>query len=166
MEDLLMWGLLLIGAGVVLLLTDMFVPSGGILSILAGVCAIAGIVLLFKHDTTWGLAGSLAVLVLGPMAVAFMLKVWPHTPMGRAILGTPSEEEVQKQQVAAEHERDQWLALVGKEALVLTELRPIGVVEIDGKRYDALCETTFVGSGQKVRVTSVESRQVKVRPIG
>lgn len=165
MEDLLMWGLLLIGAGVVLLLTDMFVPSGGILSVIAGVCALAGIVVLFKHDTTWGIAGLLAVLVMGPMAAVFMLKVWPHTPIGRAVLGTPTEEEVQKQQLAAEQERDQWRALVGKEALVLTELRPVGVVEIDGKRYDALCETTFVGPGQKVRVTSVESRQVKVRPL-
>lgn len=165
MEDLLLWGVVLLGLGVVLLIAELFLPSGGILSVLSGVCAIAGIIVLFRHDTTWGVSGLLLVLVLGPMAAIFMVRVWPHTPIGRAVLGTPSDDEVQKKQESEDAERRQWLALVGKEGLVLTDLRPVGAVEIDGKRYDALSETTLIRSGQKVRVTAVESRQVKVRPL-
>lgn len=165
MEDLLLWGLVLLGLGVVLLVAELFLPSGGLLSVLSGVCAIAGIVVLFRHDTTWGVSGLLFVLVMGPMAAIFMVRVWPHTPVGRAVLGTSNEEDVQKQHEAEDLERRQWLALVGKEGLVLSDLRPVGVVEIDGKRYDALSETTLIRSGQKVRVSAVESRQVKVRPI-
>jgi membrane-bound ClpP family serine protease len=165
MEDLLMWGLVLLGAGVLMLLAEMFLPTGGLLGILAGLCAAAGIIILFKHDTTWGFTALLCVLILGPMAAGFLVKVWPHTPIGRAIFGTPSEDEVQKQRLSEEAERETWLALVGKEGLVLSDLRPVGIVEIDGRRYDALCETTLIRAGQKVRVTSVESRQVKVRPV-
>jgi membrane-bound serine protease (ClpP class) len=126
---------------------------------------VAGIIVLFKHDMAWGITSLLLVLVLGPMAAVFLVKVWPHTPVGRAVLGTPSEEEVQKRHMAEEREREEWLALMGKEAIVLSDLRPVGVVEIEGKRYDALCETTLVRAGQKVRVTGTESRQVKVRPV-
>ena len=165
MEDLLLWGLLLLGGGVVLLVAEMFLPTSGILAIVAGVCMVAGVIVLFKHDTAWGITSLLLVLVLGPMAATFLIKVWPHTPIGRAVLGTPTEEEVQKQHLAVEREREEWLALVGKEAIVLTDLRPVGIVEIEGKRYDALCETTLVRAGQKVRVTGTESRQVKVRPV-
>lgn len=165
MEDLLMWGLALLGLGVLLLVAEMFLPSGGILSIVSALCAVAGIIVLFIHDRAWGVAGLLSVLVMGPMAGVFLIKVWPHTPVGKAIFGTPSEDEVQKQQLAEEQEKMRWASMVGKEGTVLTDLRPVGQVDIDGHRHEAICETTLVRAGQKVRVTHASPMQIKVRPV-
>jgi len=163
---MLLLGLGLIAAGVLLMVAEVFIPSGGILAILAGVSSLVGVVILFRADTTWGLIGVLSVLVLAPIAISFALRVWPNTPIGRRmLLGDLTEEEIARQRLAEKAERDRWRALVGAEGVVMTPLRPIGVVRIGDARYDALAETGLIESGARVRVTAVQDNQIKVRAI-
>ena len=68
MEDLLLWGLVLLGLGAVLLIAELFLPSGGILSVVAGVCAIAGII------------ATVAVLTLMQIAVMMALATPLNNP--------------------------------------------------------------------------------------
>lgn len=166
MEPMLLWGLGLLAAAVLLLLLDIFVPSGGMLSLTALVTSIAGIVCLWRHSTTWGITGVLLVVVLGPAVMIFGLNVWQHTPLGRKMIGAPTEEERAAEAMAADRERAARLALLGQEGAARTDLRPVGVVEIAGQRYDALSEGPLIAAGSRVRVTVVESNQIKVRAIG
>jgi membrane-bound ClpP family serine protease len=163
MDPMLVWGLVLMGSAVLLLVVELFVPSGGIISITSAVLAIAGVVCLWRYDTMAGLGGALSVMVLGPAAIAFMVKVWPNTPMGRRLINAPSEEEVFAQRQQEEQQRNQRLALIGKEGKVVTDLRPIGLVEIEGQRYEVLSETHFVPAGSRVKVTQADMSQLKVR---
>lgn len=55
--------------------------------------------------------------------------------------------------------------LVGKEGIAVTLLRPVGVVEIAGKRYDCLTEGEYIPSGTKVVVTKVIGNKIFVRKI-
>ncbi len=132
MESLLVWGLGLLALALVLLVAEFFVPSAGALGLTAAVIAIAGVVCLFRYDTLWGVIGSLIVIVFGPLAVYFGLKLWPHTPLGRRVIGAPSEEEAAAARQRESDEKKKQAALVGKEGRVLTDLRPVGTVEIDG----------------------------------
>ncbi|MFN0133462.1 MAG: NfeD family protein [Phycisphaerales bacterium] len=165
-EGLLLWGLGLLAAGLLLVVIEVFVPSGGLIAIAAIGCAVGGVVCLFRYGTTWGLIGLAAVMILGPMAMGFAWKVWPHTPIGRKMLGERSLEEVEAEQLAESKERERLAALFGAEGTVLTDLRPVGLVEIGGKRYEALSDSAFVAAGTRVRVTVVEANQLKVRAIG
>lgn len=165
MEPLLLWGLGLLAAAVLLLLLDIFVPSGGVLSLTSLVTSIAGIVCLWRHSTTWGLIGVLLVVVLGPAVMIFGLNVWQHTPLGRKMIGAPTDEERAAQNMAAEQERSARLSLLGQEGTARTDLRPVGVVEIAGQRYDALSESSLIPAGSRIRVTVVESNVIKVRPV-
>ena len=56
-------------------------------------------------------------------------------------------------------------ALVGSEAVVVSDLRPIGVVRIGNRKFEAASETTLIRAGQTVRVTSVEGLNLKVRAV-
>ncbi len=160
MEGLLLWGLLLLGVALLIVLVDLFVPTGGLLAITSLTVAIAGVVCLFLHDTRWGLAGTGLVLVGGPALFALGIKVFPHTPMGRKlILG--GEEADERPPPAA----DPMLALLGREGVVVTDLRPVGVVRIDGVKHDAVSQTRLVRAGEGVRVVSVEGPTLKVRPV-
>ena len=141
------------------------VPSGGMLALTALVIAVVGIVCLWRHSVTWGLIGLLAVVVLGPGIMIFGLNVWQHTPLGRKMIGAPTEEEQQVRAIEEEKERAGRLALLGAEGVALTDLRPVGVVQINGHRYDALSEASLIPARTKVRVTVVESNQIKVRAI-
>ena len=85
--------LLLIGCGLVVL--EVFIPSGGLISLLAGLALIASLAMAFRSNTTAGLTFLLVTLVAVPTAVGLAFKVWPMTPMGRAFLGSlPTASEV------------------------------------------------------------------------
>jgi len=161
----LLWGFGLLAAALLLVVIELFVPSGGVIAITSGVSAIAGVVFLFKAGPTWGLIGILVVLILGPTALGFGLKIWPHTPIGRRMLGAKTPEEIEREHVETLREREKLAALVGQEGVVLTDLRPVGVVEIGGRRHDALSESSLVRAGSRVRVTAAEPNQVRVRAV-
>lgn len=161
---MLFWGLGLLAAALLLIIMEVFIPSGGLISLVAVGTALAGIVCLFRYNNTWGAVGILTMLVLGPAAFGFALRIWPSTPMGRKMLGEISPEEAEAQRLAAIKERERLLSLVGATGMVLTDLRPVGVVQIDGVRHDALSEAGFIPAGTRVKVTVVEHGQIKVRP--
>ncbi|MBS0197518.1 MAG: hypothetical protein JSR77_12240 [Planctomycetes bacterium] len=159
------WGIALLALMFVLFFIELLLPSGGMLGVIAGVVGIAGLVCLFRYDMKWGLSGLLSLLVLVPAFACFALRVWPSTPMGRRIIGMPSEEELEAKRQEELTEKQRLAALVGKEGVVLTSLRPVGVIDIEGVRYDALSETTYVPSGARVRVVHADGSQIKVRQV-
>jgi membrane-bound ClpP family serine protease len=108
---------------------------------------------------------TLAMVVIIPMGISLAVKVWPHTPLGKRIIGAPTQEQVDREKAQEDSSRAQRKALVGKEGIVLTDLRPVGKAEIDGVRYEVLSETVFVPAGSRVRVTSADLEQIKVRPL-
>ena len=50
METLLLAGIGLILLGALLIVVEAFVPSGGVIGLAAAACAVAGVVVLFRHD--------------------------------------------------------------------------------------------------------------------
>lgn len=162
MTALLGWGILLLGASLALVVLEIFVPSGGLISVLAAIVGVSGIVCLFREDTGWGLAGLLTSLVLVPVIVVFGMKVMPATPVGKKMLFGESGRHAPVVPEDAGHELE---PLLGAEGEALTDLRPVGTARIEGQRIDVLSEVGFVPRGAKVRVTSVEGSQIKVRPI-
>ncbi|MCC6286075.1 MAG: hypothetical protein IT439_12380 [Phycisphaerales bacterium] len=164
MENPLFWGLALLGVAILLVIVEVFLPSGGAIAILAGATTVAGVVLLFIADPWWGLIGLLVVAVFGPLVITMALNIWKNTPVGRKVMGAPTEDELRERHEAEVRAREELAALVGVEGVAVTGLRPIGVVKIEGKRYDASAELGFIESGQRVRVVEASAMQIKVRP--
>ena len=52
--------------------------------------------------------------------------------------------------------------VVGREAVALTALGPTGLVQVDGRRYQARCESGFATEGTRLRVTRIETFQLVV----
>lgn len=161
----LIWGLSLVAIALLLVLLEVFIPSGGIIAVVAALVAVAGLIGLYIHDLTWGLTGTLALMVLTPIIVAFALKMWTTSRVGRAMMGVLPEEEVERQRAAERARREARLALLGAEGVALNDLRPIGVIEINGQRHDASSETGLIRRGARVKVTHVTDFDMKVREI-
>lgn len=164
--QLLFWGLGLLAASLLLVVIEVFVPSGGLIAILATGCSLAGVYCLFRVSNTWGFIGIATVLFMGPLVFGFALKVWPSTPMGRKMMGEKPPELVEAERLAELKEREQLAALVGMEGVVLVDLRPIGTIQVNGQRYEALSERSIIPAGTRVKITVVEPNQIKVRAIG
>lgn len=172
-EVYLLWGFILLGITIVLLSLELFVPSGGLIGMLAGVAAIGSIIAFFRYDTTWGVVAALSYLILGPIIGIFGFRLWLNSPLARnMILGGNDPNTLDADDdsaMSAEHARQERLAqlrqLIGAHGTAVTPLRPVGTVRINGQRIDAMAESGVIDSGSPIVVTDVYDNQIKVRAL-
>ncbi|MBC7773786.1 MAG: NfeD family protein [Pyrinomonadaceae bacterium] len=169
MESYLFWGVCLLAAAVLLLVVEVFIPSMGLISLTALVLAIAGIVCLFQESVTWGIVGIAAFLLFGTGGFMFALRMMPHTLIGRRLLyGEDADKHTGEEQdsLPPGTVRGEFDELLGEEGLAVTDMRPVGTIRVGDRKLTATSETSFLSAGTKVRVSSVEGNQVKVRGMG
>jgi len=165
-ESLVIWGIGLLGVAGALLVLEMFIPSAGALGLIAGVTTIASLICFWRVSTMWGLASTLAVIVLIPIIVAFFLKVWPETPVGRRlILGGDDESEAALLAIeqGRQSERERWSALLNAEGVAITDLHPVGTVRIGDEKHEGLAQGGFIDAGEAIHVVGVEGTSLKIR---
>jgi membrane-bound serine protease (ClpP class) len=148
---------ILLAVALMLFFVELFIPSGGLIAVLGGICVVSGIFMLFRADTTLGLIGIICTMIAVPCVLAVGMKIWPHTPIGRMLILKDPEPST------AGNNKPAPGALVGATGQALTDLRPIGTCLIDGKRVDCMAEAGIIESGSRVRVTIDDGMQVKVR---
>ncbi len=161
-ESYLLWGFGLLALAALLFFIEVFLPSGGVIGLFVGVCAIASVVFFFKASAMWGLSSILFLLVMTPLMISFALKIWPNTPIGqRLILGSSSPDD----DLPEPEQSDPLQDLIGATGVVATDLRPVGMVQIEGERIEAIAQTGVIRAGQPVRITAIEDGRIKVRPV-
>jgi len=167
----LLWGFILLGAAIGLLVLELFLPSGGLIGLLCGVCAIGSVVSFFQFDSTLGLVALISYIVLGPIVIYFGFKLWLVSPLGKRMILGGSDEVVDEHgdtQPVSETARlkraEKLRQLIGAEGVTVTSLRPVGTVKIAGQRLDALAESGIIEADSPVIVTDVYDNQIKVRP--
>jgi len=157
--DPLYWSLILIAAGFLVIFLELFVPSAGVLGVIAGICLLSGVVVGFFHSVQLGMIMLLAVMIMLPVAIGLMIKAWPHTPIGKRILiGPVSSEDV----IPNGEFYDEIQSLVGRLGVVHTKMLPSGIVVIDGKKFDAVSDGLPLDPGETIKVTSVHGNRVCV----
>jgi len=155
----LAWPLLLLAFALILLIAEVFIPSGGMIGILAAFCLVWSLWLAFRSSYSLGLRFLAADVVLLPMAFSLALYLWPKTPMAKHVfLRPPGPEEIEVSH--APHRLDH---LVGEVGRALTPLRPSGLVDFDGRKLDGLSEDGLIAAGTLVRAVRVRSGQIVVR---
>jgi membrane-bound ClpP family serine protease len=154
----LTWPIVCIAVALVLMIVEVFIPSGGLIGLLAIGLLIVGVWKAFLISPATGMKTLLALLVLVPATVALAFHLWPRTPLGRqALLKAPAPEEIQP-------DWDQRLdLLVGQFGRAVTPLRPSGLVDFDGRHLDGLSEQGLIPAGSLVRAVRARGGQLIVR---
>jgi len=159
--DPLTWSVLLMVAGCALAISEVFIPSGGILGILSFVSVLTSIALAFYHNgPASGFIFSLVAVVALPIGLGLALKYWPQTALGRKFVPPlPTDEEV-----LPDGERRRALKqLVGRVGTARTPMLPAGAIRIDGQTIDAVSQGMAIEAGQQVEVVEVHGFRVVVR---
>ncbi len=146
---------------------EIFIPSGGVLGIVAILSALGGLGAAFMISPVTGL-GALGFLTIAtPTSLWIALRVFPSTPMGKRIILTDgaTEEDIQEKAYLRSQELEAIGALVGSFGEAVTALRPGGTIRIGDDDIEAFAETGMIQAGTKVEVTRIVSRQVKVHPV-
>jgi membrane-bound ClpP family serine protease len=159
--SVLFWPSLFLALGLLLLIVEVFIPSGGFIGLCSIVCLILSLWYAFAESTTTGAMFMLVDLVALPLTAALAFSLWSRSPLGRKFfLNPPTPEEIEVSH--ADHHLDH---LVGLEGRTLTPLRPSGHLEIDGRRVDGLAEEGFLPAGTLVQAIRVRSGQLIVRGV-
>jgi membrane-bound ClpP family serine protease len=160
--DYLTLAYVLIGIGIVLMVTELFIPTGGICFVLASISALTGIALAFFHgDTSTGMITLIGVFVAVPVILSAMFYLWPNSLWGRRLVPNP-EDSATVAQMPANALLERLRGRIGK---TISPLRPAGIVEFDGKRIDCVTEGMMIDAGLWVRCVDVKAGHVVVRQI-
>ena len=147
--------------GFVFIVAEVFTISFGVFTL----CAIAsfggGLYVAWNAGTGWVIAFALFALFGIPTFIAGLLKVMPRTRFGKRLIpDSPKSEDV-----TGSGTDGTLRMLVGRDGHTLGMLRPSGVAEIDGKRYDVIAEGLPINAGRPIRVVMVEGNRVVVREV-
>lgn len=158
---------LLAFVGFALIVTELFIPSGGMITILCIISFICSIWLAYRGwwksspGFFWSYVSGLIIII--PIFVMGVFRVLENTQLGdRILLTAPSLEEV-----TPHRNEQQFLAsLVGKQGKALSMLNPGGFIKVDGERLHAFTEGVVIDPDETVEILEVRGLRVLVRRTG
>ncbi len=146
------YSFLFIGAGLLFLFLEVFIPSGGILGILSLGCAAFGVYGLFHQGHTWvGFAAIVGTTTASVLGIRYGLRRLSFSGSMAPETSTSVDTRIED--------------LLGKEGITHTPLRPAGVAVIEGKKVDVVTPGNFIEANVPVKGIDTTSNRVIVREI-
>ena len=143
--------LLLFTLGILLIAAEVIVP-GGILGSIGGLLMFGGCFVAFIHyGSLGGMLAVLTAILIGGLTIYIEIRLLPKTKWGkRAFLNA----EVTAVSAAYGPEANE---LIGKLAEAMTLLSPSGYILVDGKRYEAFCQSGQAPAGSALEVIGADN---------
>ena len=144
-----------------LIVAEVFVPSGGLITLCAIGCLAEGIAIFFSRSAMAGWIGVLIAVVMIPSVLVGAYKVFPKTRFGQHVLLAPP---VRKEGEAIP-DMEELKGLLGAVGTVTSTMRPVGMCDFSGRRLECVAESGYVEKGKNVKVIRVESSKLTVRVV-
>ncbi len=146
-------------AGMLLVAIEILVP-GAILGIIGGFCLLGGVIAAFvKLGGAGGAIASGVALAIGAVTLYLEFVILPKSRLAKKFSMTETVSSRSQPEVADR------AAVVGREVIAVTTLAPTGYVELEGRRYEASCQSGLVASGAHLRVVEVDTFRLIVTQI-
>ncbi|GAF78185.1 unnamed protein product [marine sediment metagenome] len=153
--------LLLFAIGFIALFLELFIPAAGVIGAAGIICMISGTIL--AYNSLGKIVGSIflsGILIGTPAMIMIGLKVFPKSFVGKRLILHKSMEQ-EAGYTSADSEK--YNGLVGKQGIVVTTLRPSGMVNIDGKKFSVVTSGEMIQKDEVVHVLKVEGSRIVVR---
>lgn len=144
--------------GSIAILAEAFMPGFGVAGIIGIILEILAILITSDlYGTGWALLATFLVLLLVGGAVYMSYR---SAMKGRL---SKSDLVLKKEDIPIPDQTSALKAWIGKDAVVVTTLRPSGFIEIDGNRLSAATTGGFLEKGTPVKVTGIEGDHLVVQ---
>lgn len=158
--DPIYWSVLLLAVGFAFVVLEVFLPSAGLLGILAGCFLVAGIVCAFREGYYTGAVVLLLTLLSIPVYMALMVHIWPHTPIGKLIL--LKDPRANRDSPSNEHYR-KMTGLIGQLGVAKSEMILSGQIMVEDEKYDAISDGFPIEAGTPIKVVAVKGNRIYVQ---
>jgi membrane-bound ClpP family serine protease len=147
--------------GVLLLSAEVFIPSGGLLTVLSIISLVASFWTAFEVSTAVGIIFVIVAVVGIPLLLSKLLKIFPETFIGKLLVlrGPKGHNEV------ATSPEERLKNFLGKRGITKSVLRPSGIAEIDGERIDVVTEGMAIEPNRPIEVIGTRGIALVVREI-
>lgn len=152
---MLPWIIILAILGLLLLFVEILMPGFGLFGILGSISLLGSLTATFR------LYGMLAFLIMLAVAVLVFFAMFAFAKKS----GLYNKVILRDKQEAQGFDESQLQGLLGKEGVTVTELKPFGVAEFDGKPMDVCSTGDFVDRGVKVQVVQITGKTVTVKKV-
>lgn len=159
MDWWLIFAVFLYFACAALLVAEIFIPSGGLISICALGCLIGGLMIFFQNSSTAGWVGIAVAIVMIPSVLIAAYRIFPRTKFGKSVILAPPK----RQAGDAIPDTDELKELLGAVGEVVSPLRPVGMCNFSGQRVECVAESGYVDKSKRVEVIRVQGTQLTVR---
>jgi membrane-bound ClpP family serine protease len=167
MDGYVLFTILLVTLGVGILIAEVFIPSAGLLSIVAlasfagsGFCAWKA--WYETGEYAWWWCYVVGMVVVLPAAVCGGLYILPRTSYGRSIFAAPQSLE---ELTPFQDEEDRLRQMVNQTGTATTLFSPGGMVQIGRERIHAESEGMMIEPQTDVVVVGVKGNRLVVRPV-
>lgn len=142
--------------GLALIIVELiFIPGTTVVGLLGAGFSIVGIVLCydtFGSTTGFYVLIGMLVVTLFTLFLSFRSGAWSKFSLKSAIDGKVNEGIMTN-------------IHVGDEGVTISNLRPMGKAEFNNRPFEVKTSGNFVASGEKVKITQIESHQIVVEPL-
>lgn len=141
--------------GILVIIAEIILPSGGLLSIVAiGVLGYSLYVVFDTLPTMVAVTFLVADLIMIPVLVVVGLKVLANSPLTLRTQLTKAD--------GVSSQSNQLSTYLNKTGTALSTLRPAGTAIIDGKRVDVVSRGEFIDKDSPLTVIEVTGNQIIV----
>ncbi len=167
MDGYVLFTILLVTLGVGILVAEVFIPSAGLLSIVALASFAGSAFCAWKawYETgeyAWWWCYVVGMVVVLPAAVCGGLYILPRTSYGRSIFAAPQSLE---ELTPFQDEESRLCEMVNQTGKATTLFSPGGMVQIGRERIHAESEGMMIEPRTDIVVVGVKGNRLVVRPI-
>jgi membrane-bound ClpP family serine protease len=157
--DNLLWISILYVVGIVLVFVDGKFINDGSVAILGIILMVVSVVIP-APSIIYGVLSALG-LVIGALLAPLLLKVFPSRDMWSkmALKDRLTSEE------GYNSLNSSYVKLLGKRGQTITQFRPVGTIEIDGKKISAISEGSWLESGVEIEVYKVDGTKIVIKKV-
>ena len=141
--------------GILVIIAEIFIPSLGVLTLIALAVLAYSIYIVFTSiSTTAGVIFTGLDIILVPFIIVLGIKILAKSPLSL-------KRELSKQNgvVSQKEKLETYINMPGES---VTDLRPAGMAQINSQRVDVVTDGEYIDAGTPVVVTGVEGNRIIV----
>lgn len=145
--------------GLILLVVEGTIPGFGLPGIGGIIFVLLGIILAMDNIRTGIISLSISIILTTLVSIYLIKLGYKIKIFDNIILKNQLDKDKGYLSV------DNMDFLLDKNGVTISELRPTGFIEIDGKKYDALSASGYIESNSQIKVVKVEGAKIFVRRV-
>lgn len=148
--------IILQAAGILVLIAEIVLPSGGVLTILSiGLFGYSLYMVFTSLPVPVGMAFVLADIIMLPVVLYIGIRLLARSPAALKSVLLKTE--------GFSSQPEDLIGYLGQEGTALSDLRPSGAARISGNRVDVVSRGEYIEKGAEIVVVKVEGNRVVVR---